>query len=402
MRTLAFEKEPTFKAVEATSIWGTLISAGASLVGGALASKSAKNAAGTAAAGDQAALQAQREAYDNARGTLQPYVNRGNKGQAYLDALTYGSGSYADAPVYASSPSESLDAILKEQNPQAWAQWRQWESKLKPGSYTKGHRAQFGDFAGYLKATDPGAMQRAQEALNASMAPGGDDSTYLTREDAMSNLYAQPEWQWNEQDYDTRQGMTEADYLARQGFTADEIAAWNDNADVAEERAVDQVFSRGGVTGMIGQTRRGVAQVGQDYARDRAQYAAGRKRSDYDIYSGRQSSDFDTYAGGKRSAYGSYLDALSGDADRGYEAATGQSSAGQVYANNSGRMRSQGAKEQAKYLKGSADAWVSGIQGAVGYLSDAWNDRKTTPSNIKINTPKYDWSGVKTYSAADW
>jgi hypothetical protein len=416
MRALAFEKEPTFKAMEATSIWGTLISAGASLAGGAFASKSSKNAAGTAAAGDQAALQAQQEAYDNSRGTLQPYVNRGNKGQAYLDALTYGRGTYTDAPVYGSSPAENLDATLKQQNPGAWATWQGWESKLKPGSYTKGHRGVYGDFQGFLKATDPTALQRAQDALNAGTASGGAASgDVITRDDALENLYVQPDWQWNEEDYTTRQGMTdadyatrqgmtEADYLARQGFTDAEIAAWMASADVAEGRAVDQMFSRGGVTGMVGQTQRGVAQVGQDFARDRAQYSAGRKRGDYDIYSGRKGadygnysgrkvSDFNTYAGGKRSAYGSYLEALSGDADRGYQASTGQASAGQSYAANTGNIRSQGAREQAGYLKDSAEAWAGGIQGALGYGAEAWNKvKKKQPKAPAYSDAAYDYA----------
>lgn len=74
------------------------------------------------------------------------------------------------------------------------------------------------------------------------------------------------------------------DLGVRRGISEREIAAWLANSDIEQSRANDLVFSRGGVSGQIGATRRGVAQVGQDYARDRAIYRGGRERADYDPF----------------------------------------------------------------------------------------------------------------------
>ena len=436
MRAFSFDKEPAFKSMEATSIFGiddaligAVIGGVGSIAGGAMGAKGAKNAAATAAAGNQDALQAEREAYLNARGALQPYVNRGNKAQGYLDALLYGHGSYADAPLYAPSAAESFDAVLKEQNPGAWATWQGWEQKLKPSSYTKGHRAVYGDFEGFLKATDPGAIQRAQESLNASAAPGasGAGST-ITRDDAYANLQQTLPWQFNEQDYTKRDALNEEDYaklnalneedyaklnalneedyLKAQGFTNDEIAAWVANAQAEQDKSINALFNRGGLTGQVGATRRGVAQVGEEYARDRAQYEAGRRRADYEPYadrrvsnystygdrrvanydqfSKRRAGNYDTYAGGRLSAYGDYLDALSGEADTGYNAATGQASAGKNYASNYGNLRSQGAKQQAGYLSDSADAWTNAVGNAGAYLTYGLSRKNNNKSSVTI------------------
>jgi len=62
------------------------------------------------------------------------------------------------------------------------------------------------------------------------------------------------------------------------------ITAWDRGAQVARGRAEDQMFSRGGVTGRIGQTQRGVAQVNEDYARDRATTEAQGVSSIWDRY----------------------------------------------------------------------------------------------------------------------
>jgi hypothetical protein len=70
----------------------------------------------------------------------------------------------------------------------------------------------------------------------------------------------------------------------RMGELSRYIGAWDDNARVARDRSVDQVFSRGGVTGRLGQTQRGVAQVNEDYARERATTEAQGRRGITDDY----------------------------------------------------------------------------------------------------------------------
>lgn len=347
MRAFGFEKEPVFKAMEATSIWGSLISAGASIAGGLMGADAAKDAAKREYAANKQALELQKQQREEAKAYLSPYYERGAKGDAYLDALLYGEGSYGGE---GSDPStaRNMEDVLREQNPGAAKLWAEWESKDK--GKPNGHRAVYGDFEGFIRQTKPEAFQAAQAALKTGAGGAGAGGKKVTRTDAISNLQKSIPWRLNNQDY-----------LKAQGFTDNEIAAWVAKAEAEQGKSIDAISNRFGITGQRGSAERGVAQVGEDYARDRAQYEAGRRRADY---SG--------YAAGRLSAYGSYLDGLQRDSDRGYQAGTGLASGGQTYANNAGNLLSNGARTQAGYANDASEAWAKGIQGAAGYLADGY------------------------------
>lgn len=84
-------------------MWGALIGAGASLLGGALASSGAKKAAKAQSAADQAAIAEQRRQYDTSREDLAPYRQVGTGALNQLASL-YGLPQYAGAPPMAAPP----------------------------------------------------------------------------------------------------------------------------------------------------------------------------------------------------------------------------------------------------------------------------------------------------------
>lgn len=67
---------------------------------------------------------------------------------------------------------QTLEDILREQNPGAVTTWNGWESRLKKKSFTpKGHRGMYGDFVGFIKKADPNAYAKGVSALEALNAP---------------------------------------------------------------------------------------------------------------------------------------------------------------------------------------------------------------------------------------
>ena len=67
---------------------------------------------------------------------------------------------------------QTLEDILREQNPGAVTTWNGWEARLKPKSFKpKGHRGMYGDFEGFIKKADPTAYQKGVDALAALNAP---------------------------------------------------------------------------------------------------------------------------------------------------------------------------------------------------------------------------------------
>lgn len=389
MRAFGFEKEPVFKAMEATSIWGSVISGVGSLAGGFMGADAAKDAAKREYAANKAALELQKQQREEAKAYLSPYYERGGKGDAYLDALLYGEGSYGGA---GSDPStaRSLEEVLRERHPGAAKTWDQWEAKDK--GKPNGHRSVYGDFEGFLSKTMPGSIQDAQAALKAenTSGAGAEGGTTVTRGAVYANLRKTLPWMLNDADYAKREQLNNQDYLKAQGFTNAEIAAWEANAEAEQDKSIDAISNRFGLTGQRGSATRGVSQVGEEFARDRAQYEAGRRRSDYGGYSTRRASNYDTYAGGRLNAYGGYLDGLQRDSDRGYQAGTGLASGGQTYANNAGNLLGNGARTQAGYANDASEAWARGIQGAAGYLADGYaGSRKKATYDGGHETPSY-------------
>lgn len=63
---------------------------------------------------------------------------------------------------------QTLESILREQNPSASQKWDEWEKKLKPKSFSsKGHRGMYGDFVGFIKMGAPEDYAKGVAALDA-------------------------------------------------------------------------------------------------------------------------------------------------------------------------------------------------------------------------------------------
>lgn len=467
-------------------------SAAIGAAGTAYAANSANKAASTAAGAQQAASAEQialaREQMARSEALLQPYVNQGNRADAYLDALNYGSGSYGGEGSYAGSmgrraPSE---AELMAAYPEHAAYWRRWEAGgAKPG----GHRDQFGDFAGYIAAEggyDPATFQSQQSAANPPRP-----ATTVTRDQVEGQIaeslpyrYADEEFDaqeglatdaWNRANYfgilaeEEERGALDANYVAdntradearadrravadeqlqgRLGRVEDSYAAWLPMSQKAEQDAIDLVFSRGGVTGLVGQTRAGVGQTTQNAAMERnlrryedvegayapydaqiwdtesiyqtdkdaalgkrgaGYYDAALRKSDrgyaaQGAYSATQAQNQANRTAGRQNAYADYVAGLNSRSGTGYSAATGQASAGATYADRASDAigRSADAASQAAYARGQNQQTLYGdVARIAGDAYGAITNRKTpqgiqrastgTPMQPSYGASKYD------------
>ena len=340
--------------------------------------KAANNAAmGQNRATDQS-IQLQREATDRAISTLSPYSQRGNRANAFMDAFLYGDGSYAEDPIVTSaSPtsSQSLDQILQEQNPGAWSIWRGWESKLKPSSYTKGHRAQFGDFAGYLRATDPNAIQRAEQSLQTKAAEAKANETKVTRTDAQG-AYDQSPWAREAKDYETA-------IFGEDGVTSFDNSPWKGMTERATTRANDEFMNYAGASGsaLSGRTARGLQEN-----------AANIEDAFFDDYSGAVGDVTNMNTG----SFSNFWNALNGQSSQGFSADTGIVSAGQNFANIAGQglinQANVSGQAQMNAAGNAADSlnnglswagWLYGKKNPVGGIGGG-NNRVVDPSSIRV------------------
>lgn len=340
MRAFGFEKEPVFKAMEATSIWGSLIAAGASLVGGAMGAKASKDASKAQAAADKAALDFQKRQYEESKGYLEPYRRRGSRADASLDALYYGTSESPGGYLSGASP-DSDRAALKYMYDTATPEARAVINNLmgrSGGDPLEAVRTATTMFPNWKAEYD--AARKSLTAKQQTEKP-------ITREDVMAQIAQTPMSQYNEQDY-----------AAAQDFSDDEIAAWEANAEAERDKSMDALFNRGGLTGQVGSTRRGVAQVGEEFGRDRAQYEAGRRRSDYGRYSE-----------GRYAALDDYTGYLTDESSRGYDATGRLVSGGQAYADRASDMTRNSGRSKAGYLKERADTWGNAIGNAGGYVA---------------------------------
>lgn len=163
------------------------------------------------------------------------------------------------------------------------------------------------------------------------------------------------------QSEDTKRTMLDA--------LTESVRAWDTNAKVARDRAVDEQYSRGFVNGRVGLTQRGVAQVEQDYAREREMFDRqqrvpilqrrqdqGRdnlttrlKRADQALVNYR--SDLDT-------SRGNFLNYVGNQSSRGQGAVAASVGAGQVFSTAAGNAYQQAGAAQANgaIARGRADA----------------------------------------------
>jgi len=243
--------------------------------------------------------------------------------------------------------------------------------------------------------------------------------------------------------------LLDEDLLRRQGYTDQEIAAWTALAEQERDRAISAAASRMGVTGGTGRATRTIGDVTQTYAMEKALYEGGRRRADYEPYSeGRLAADAargGSYADaeqaywnaindrnalntttrlgiterrdnqrstnqsnrttGQQASYADYVAGLRADADRGFQARSGQASAGASYADTAGSAigRSADASSAAAIAKGqNQQALYGGIADIAG---NAWasiqnNRKKTAPTSYADynSDPTYQVRTPRSYS----
>lgn len=421
-------------------VGSTIIGVGASAAAANSQSKAIKNATAAETAASEANIAATERERARNEDLFRPYIGQGDKAQAYLDALMYGEGSYGGAPSspssYAGGGEYDWDAHLRN-NPDIAA-----EAERMVGlghfpsvqAYAQHHYETFGVTGGH--APPP---TFAQTQAGGPGAPG----TTVSRQDVLDqieqsplNAYAQQDW-WRRTDiaqrnhdgaydladreYADLSDVTEGNYdnavklagdartgrrdLAYSNLTqrlennAAAYDAWDAVAKDQLGKAIDLNFSRGGVTGQVGATRRGVTDAGQSYALDaygrrtaldadayNPYYAdvtaaedtywgdrgaaennrsqartyntsqrSGRRQNAYDARANAYVRNYDTYAGDRLNAYGDYVSGLQGNADRGFDARRSVASYGQAATSANNQQRSSAARSaaDASYARGA-------------------------------------------------
>lgn len=340
--------------------------------------RAANNAAmGQNRATDQS-IELQREATDRAISTLSPYSQRGNRANAFMDAFLYGDGSYGAAPASsASGPAgtNSLEAILRQQNPGLAAAWDKWEANLKPGSYTKGHRAQYGSFEGYVQKVNPAAIDAAKTAMQQKTEAAKAAETKVTRGTAQK-AYDQSPWAREAKDYETA-------IFGEDGVTSFENSPWKGMTERATTRANDEFMNYAGADGsaLSGRTARGLQEN-----------AANIEDAFFDDYSGAVAGVSNRNSG----AFTNFWNALGGQASTGYSADTGIASAGQNFAQTAGNALVDQAQVSGQAGMNAADSaadalnnglswagWLYGKKNPVGGTSGG-NNRVVDPSSIRV------------------
>lgn len=403
--------------------WGNVIGAGVGLVGSIFASNSASSATRAAAnastQANEANLQLAREQRDMAIQLFSQYLGDENMAQAYLDALLYGEGSYtpgAGIPTGGSAYSAvSAENYLRQRFPQEAALWDSWERA--GNSNTNGHRTLWGDFTGYLQSLNPQVLQQALADMQAEQATSNaEDAQTITRDQVLQMIEGTPLAQYANEDFLAREGLTQ-EYLdgaysladeeygditgqaqanldQRLALEDDSYAAWLPMSQQAERDAIDLNFSRGGVTGLIGETRRGVGETTQDAAMERnlryltgrqAAYSpyyddmmdatalrGGRRQGAYDTYSGRRAGNYDQYAGDRLNSYADFVTGLQGRVGAGRDARGTIASSGQNYVRDATSANSANARAQseAAYNRGQITQQLYGDLSRIA--GDAW------------------------------
>jgi hypothetical protein len=237
--------------------WGTIATVAASVIGSVIAGSSAKSSAKKAAEaqvqGSDAQIALAAAQMQMAQGLMQPYVDRGGRSQAMLDALTYGEGSYTAQPSFLQQQNQNslqarlaagpTEAELMAMFPEQASRWQGWEAAsakkagknslldLHPAHAKRGiefggkeykHRAAFGDFAGYLAAEPTGDYQQKLAAwradleaqLAAQQSQQTDPNQAYTRSAVEDLIRQSMPYQIGEQSYATQSGIADSAYGA--------------------------------------------------------------------------------------------------------------------------------------------------------------------------------------------
>ena len=200
---------------------GAAIGAAAS-IGGALISKSGSDsAAGASSAASAASIKLAKEQRDKNEKLFAPYIDRENKAQAYLDAMTYGEGSYAPYsfnPNAASSGSGSGSGGGGSSSSGGGGPTASW---LSGGLGAILAQTALG---GLINPALLGGSNNNNQPAPAPAAPPAAPTT-VNRSQALANLYNQPLWQMNEADLAAREGIIDDTYAGLTGLNDTDLAA---------------------------------------------------------------------------------------------------------------------------------------------------------------------------------
>jgi hypothetical protein len=171
-----------------------IITGGTSIAGAVIAGNASKKAAQSVAGAEQANIDLAREERAKNEQLFAPEIERGNRADAYLDALTYGVGEDRAAAAYAPTGGPDWAAYL-QQNPDVarGAAQAGWD----PIAYAQYHYATYGQNEG-----------RALPTIGSSAGAGGT----VSRDDALAALYNTPLSQYNEQDLAARGALADDAY----------------------------------------------------------------------------------------------------------------------------------------------------------------------------------------------
>lgn len=366
------------------------------LAGSVISSNSARSAsrdqANAARDASQADIALARETRAANEALFAQYIQDENLARAYSDALYYGTSTYAPG---AAGGGRYTDAELQQLYPQLWQQFQGLENDGIPGNAAA---AAAGGFSGFVSnAMGAGALQRSGGATQTitrqqvlDMIAGTPlaqlaNTDFAAREDLADETYAGA-LDLADGEYGDLRGVADENYAAdtdlaerartgRRGVATDNLtsrlrveedsyAAWLPMSQQAEQDAINLNFSRGGVTGLIGQTRAGVGETTQDAAMERnllrlegvrraydpyyddvtdaenyywgaqgdalgdrgslyidatAQRGNRRQRA-FDTYSGTRAANYDTFAGDRLNSYADYIGYLNDQRARGGQA----------------------------------------------------------------------------------
>lgn len=316
------------------AVGSALIGAGATVYAANKSSSASDRATDATLAATEAQIQAAREQYQNTLALFSDYLQDGAVADAWLRALYEGEATYTPgAGGAAAAQSRNMtEAEAREAFPELYALWQdpgqdgiagnmnRYPSFLSfaaaNGMETRVTGAQGGaqNQAAPITITRDQVMQAingtpmaqaATEWLNARNAL--DSDTYSGAQDLAQAERADLEGVANNQYglYVDRAGEALAGRRADAQHLLDlDLAnnaaiksAWDAKAQDEMAKAIDLIFSRGGVTGLIGQTREGVAQVGQQYALDAYGLDAQLNRDAYQPYGERYYGAGETYWG---------------------------------------------------------------------------------------------------------
>lgn len=234
-------------------VGSTIVGVGASVAASNSANSASRRAADAQTQASQDQIQLAREQRAEAQGLMQPYIDQGNRAQAYADALTYGSGTYGGAPAapqtYAGGGAYDWNAYLQAYPDVAAEAQRMVSLGRFPNAqaYAQNHYETFGSSGGH------------QPITNAQSHAAQTPEQTVTRADVEQLIQDSAPYRYGEDEYAAQEGITDS---------------WNWDEAISNHLGLDRNLAnydaqRGELTGI----------ENDGYARDRASYGDERETS---------------------------------------------------------------------------------------------------------------------------